>query len=48
VKAGTAPTAVSSAVFTGKVKSRVKVRVLLPKPNTGSCYLPALSNTTRS
>jgi hypothetical protein len=48
VKAGTAPTQISSAVFRAKVASRVKVRALLPKPNAAPCYVAALSNTTRS
>ena len=48
LKAGTAPTQISSAVFRPRVAPRAKVRALLARPSASPCYLPAVSNITRS
>lgn len=42
------PTSVSSAVFRSRVKSRLRVRVLLTQSQAGSCYLSRASATIRS
>ncbi len=43
-----AGTTVSSAIFRVKIKSRVRVRAVLPATQTGGCYLAASSNVARS
>ncbi|MGB2953236.1 MAG: hypothetical protein WBB74_07565 [Gaiellaceae bacterium] len=48
LKAGAAPTQISSAAFRVKVAARVKLRALLPRASAQPCYLDALSNTIRS
>lgn len=45
---GVAPTVISSAAFSATVKSGIRVRVILPQLQVGSCYLPGLSNTIYS
>ena len=46
--AGIAPTVISSVSFRSTITSGLKVRVLLPQLQAGSCYLAGLSNTTLS
>ncbi len=45
---GIAPTVISSVSFRSMITSGLKVRVLLPQLQVGSCYLAGLSNTTLS
>ncbi len=45
---GVAPTVISSAAFRSTIKSGIRVRVILPQLQVGSCYLPGLSNTIYS
>lgn len=45
---GVAPTVLSSATFRSRVKARLKVRVVLPQAQVGSCYLAGRSNVTFS
>ena len=45
---GVAPTVTSSVSFRSTVPARVKVRVVLPQLQVGSCYLPGRSNTILS
>lgn len=42
------PTSVSTATFRARVKSRLRVRALLPQSQAGSCYLSRASATIRS
>jgi hypothetical protein len=44
----TAPTQVSSASFRIKLKTRLRVRSILPAAQAGTCYLPAKSKVIRS
>ncbi len=48
VGAGTAPTVISGAVFRSGLRSGVRVRLLLPKTQTGACYLGGISNAAVS
>jgi len=41
---GVAPTVISSVGFRSSIPSRLKVRVILPQLQVGSCYAPGLSN----
>lgn len=43
-----AGTTVTSAIFTVKIKSRVRIRAVLPATQTGGCFLAASSNVARS
>jgi plastocyanin len=43
-----APTVISSAPFRSTIRSRLKVRVILPQLQVGSCYLSGSSNAIRS
>ena len=45
---GIAPTVISSVSFRSTIKSRLKVRVILPQLQVGSCYLPGRSNVILS
>ncbi len=45
---GVAPTVISSVSFRSAIKPRLKVRVVLPQPQVGSCYRPGRSNVIRS
>lgn len=45
---GVAPTVISSVSFRSTIRPRLKVRVLLPQLQVGSCYLPGRSNTILS
>ena len=45
---GIAPTVISSVSFRSTITSGLKIRVLLPQLQVGSCYLAGLSNTTLS
>jgi len=45
---GVAPTVISSVSFRSTIKARLKVRVILPQLQVGSCYLPGTSNTILS
>jgi ubiquitin len=45
---GTKPTIVSSAAFTSKVKSKTRLRAILPLAQSQPCYLGATSNTVRA
>jgi len=45
---GIAPTVISSVSFRSTIKPRLKVRVILPQLQVGSCYLPGRSNVILS
>jgi len=45
---GVAPTIISSVSFRSTIRPRLKVRVLLPQLQVGSCYLAGRSNTILS
>jgi plastocyanin len=45
---GTAPTVISSVSFRSTIKSRLKVRIILPQLQVGSCYLLGRSNVILS
>jgi len=45
---GVAPTVITAVSFRSTIPSRLKVRVVLPQLQAGSCYLPGLSNTILS
>lgn len=45
---GVAPTVVSSAKFRSKIKSRLKVRIVLGPKQVGACYAGGRSNAIRS
>jgi plastocyanin len=45
---GVAPTVISSAKFRSKIKSRLKVRIVLGPKQVGACYAAGRSNTIRS
>jgi hypothetical protein len=45
---GVAPTVISSVSFRSAIKPRLKVRVVLPQLQVGSCYRPGRSNVIRS
>jgi plastocyanin len=45
---GIAPTVISSVSFRSTIRSRLKVRVILPQLQVGSCYLPGRSNVILS
>ena len=45
---GVAPTAISSVSFRSAIKPRLKVRVVLPQLQVGSCYRPGRSNVILS
>jgi plastocyanin len=45
---GVAPTVVSSVTFRSSVPARLRVRVILPQLQVGSCYLAGRSNVIRS
>ena len=45
---GVAPTVISSAPFRSAIRPRLKVRVVLPQLQVGSCYRPGRSNVIRS
>jgi hypothetical protein len=45
---GTKPTEVTSATFTIKLPTKLKVRAVLPAAQAGTCYLPAKSKAIRS
>jgi hypothetical protein len=45
---GVAPTVISTASFRSSIPARVKIRVILPQLQVGSCYLPGTSNTILS
>jgi hypothetical protein len=40
---GLAPTAISSRVFTSKLKARLRVRIVLGQAQVGACYLAGLA-----
>ena len=46
--AGTAPTVLTTARFKSRIKAKLRVRVLLPQTQVGSCYAAGRSNTIRS
>lgn len=48
VKAGTAPTMISSAGFSARVARRTRLRLLLTQAQAGACYGPARSGTVRA
>jgi plastocyanin len=39
-----APTVVSAATFTARIKARLRVRAVITQAQVGSCYLPGFSN----
>jgi hypothetical protein len=45
---GIAPTVISSVSFRSTIKPRLKVRVILPQLQVGSCYLSGRSNVILS
>ena len=45
---GVAPTVITSVSFRSTIASRLKVRVVLPQLQVGSCYLPGRSNVILS
>jgi len=45
VTAGIAPTQVSSVTIRAKLKHRLRLRIVMPQSQVGSCYLAASSNT---
>jgi plastocyanin len=45
---GVAPTVLTTARFRSKIKSKLRVRVILKQAQVGSCYAPGRSNTIRS
>ena len=45
---GVAPTVISSVSFRSAIRPRLKVRVVLPQLQVGSCYRPGRSNVIRS
>lgn len=45
---GVAPTVISSVGFRSSIPARLKIRVLLPQLQVGSCYLPGRSNVVLS
>ncbi len=45
---GVAPTVISSVSFRSTIPARLKIRVILPQLQVGSCYLPGISNTILS
>ena len=45
---GVAPTVISSVSFRSGIRPRLKVRVVLPQLQVGSCYRPGRSNVIRS
>jgi len=45
---GVAPTVITSVSFRSSIPARLKVRVILPQLQVGSCYLPGSSNTILS
>ena len=45
---GVAPTVISSVTFRSTIRPLVKVRVVLPQFQVGSCYRPGRSNVVRS
>jgi plastocyanin len=45
---GVAPTVISSVAFRSSVPARLRVRVILPQLQVGSCYLAGRSNVIRS
>ena len=45
---GVAPTVISSVTFRSTIRPLLKVRVVLPQLQVGSCYRPGLSNVIRS
>jgi plastocyanin len=45
---GVAPTVITSAKFRSRIKSGLRVRVVLAKAQVGACYLAGRSNTIRS
>ena len=45
---GVAPTVISSVSFRSAIRPRLKIRVVLPQLQVGSCYRPGRSNVIRS
>ncbi len=45
---GVAPTVISSVAFRSTIRPRLRVRVVLPQLQVGSCYRPGRSNVIRS
>ena len=45
---GVAPTVISSVTFRSTIRPLLKVRVVLPQLQVGSCYRPGRSNVIRS
>jgi plastocyanin len=45
---GVAPTVISSAAFRSSIRPRLRVRVILPQLQVGSCYRPGRSNVILS
>ena len=45
---GVAPTVITTVSFRSTIPARVKIRVILPQLQVGSCYLPGVSNTDLS
>jgi plastocyanin len=45
---GVAPTVISSVSFRSAIRPRLKIRVVLPQLQVGSCYRPGRSNMIRS
>ncbi len=45
---GVAPTVISSVSFRSTIRPRLKIRVVLPQLQVGSCYRPGRSNVIRS
>ncbi len=45
---GVAPTVITAVSFRSTIPARLKIRVILPQLQVGSCYLPGISNTILS
>jgi len=45
---GVAPTVITTARFRSRIKAGLRVRVVLPRTQVGTCYLAGRSNTIRS
>ena len=45
---GVAPTVISTAAFRSSIPARLRIRVILPQLQVGSCHAPGISNTILS
>jgi plastocyanin len=45
---GVAPTVISSVTFRSSIRARLKIRVVLPQPQVGTCYVGGRSNVILS